>query len=351
MSDEFRDDTSDLPSRSRRLLHEFPMASSSLFDQTESAAEVTRHLNNLREDVERLARNLSTGSMHGGDATFTRGVAAIAQLLTLLSYVDSLNTVRAERAEVRTQLARVTTQLAAGYRYDPVTPYGPLAPKELMKPKMPVRNLVSVLPKTKYREQSEKEFERSLEYVQVQRKILEALETHDTVLTAKEAYAWTKSIVPEGQPPKPEQALRLCYYMRSLGYDTFASIEGISMLLFLANADSEKRGLGHDHLYWVHNLRTGEAAPKAYSLLRRLSTQGALSGNPLVDIPGPSAASRTNVNEQEVRRQFFQMRTMIHHGSNESVDASSSQSSAETAETNELDAHIGNLLDSGADPE
>jgi hypothetical protein len=50
------------------------------------------------------------------------------------------------------------------------------------KPRELARTVVPFLPVPAYREQHEAEFERSFEYVQVQIKILKALEEHDTVL-------------------------------------------------------------------------------------------------------------------------------------------------------------------------
>lgn len=138
---------------------------------------------------------------------------------------------------------------------------------------MPAQAIVPVLPTTTYKEQSEKEFERSLKYVRVQRRILKHLEKHDMVLAAKTAHMWTADST-KGRWPEPLQALRLCYYMRSLGFDTFAHIDptvrkkgdrrAMFMSLFIANPDSKKRGTGHDHLYWAQELITGIPYPNAY---------------------------------------------------------------------------------------
>lgn len=143
---------------------------------------------------------------------------------------------------------------------------------------MPNDALVPILRRTTYKEQHEKEFERSLEYVQVQCRILKHLDKQNIAITPRQAYKWTVNIVPRSQQPQPIQALRLCYYMRSLGFDTFANIKpshdsengtDTTMLrLFVVNPKSEKRGLGHDHLYWVQGVRTGEIIPNAYRLQR-----------------------------------------------------------------------------------
>ncbi|KAF2628130.1 hypothetical protein BU25DRAFT_40544 [Macroventuria anomochaeta] len=208
MADDCSNDRSNLSGSTRRLLHEFPLSSRSLLSQHENAGTAASPLNGLAQEVQTLARELSQG----------------------------------RRLEV------------------------------------PASSLIPTLPKTPYKEQFEKEFERSPEYVQVQRQILKAIEKHDIALTSKEAYKWTSNSVPKGQRPQPLQALRLCYYMRSLGYDTFATIKTscdpgngtkiTALRLLVANPDSEKRGLGHDHLYWAQDIRTGEAVSKAYKLRR-----------------------------------------------------------------------------------
>ncbi|KAF3008475.1 hypothetical protein E8E13_004582 [Curvularia kusanoi] len=141
------------------------------------------------------------------------------------------------------------------------------------------RTIVPFLPTPVYREQHEAEFERSLNYVEVQNKILWSLETYDTYLSPISAYAWTCNIVPGRQWPKPLHALRLCYYMRSLGYDTYAVIETtesaepdhkITLLnLLVADPDSEKRGVKHDHLYWRQDIATGWAIPEPYKCASR----------------------------------------------------------------------------------
>ncbi|KAH6633552.1 hypothetical protein C7974DRAFT_174199 [Boeremia exigua] len=177
--------------------------------------------------------------------------------------------------------------------------------------RIPVRAFVSTLPDIQYREQLEKEFERTLEYVQAQRKILKAVTEQNATLTAKTAYRWTSSCVPSDQHPSPLQALRLCYYMRSLGFETFASIrtyesQGFGfqtniLRLLVANPDSEKRGVTHDHLYWAQDITTGEVLTKAYKLRYRclLMRSGFVTNSLALDI-GPS------FDAEGLRRQFSQ---------------------------------------------
>lgn len=142
------------------------------------------------------------------------------------------------------------------------------------KPGPTARSVVSLLPRIDYKEQHESGFERSLEYVQVQRTILGALKKHDTILQARDAYEWTCKIDPYDRVPRSLQALRLCYYMRSLGYDTYANIlktyvaelgrETLLLRLLVVNPDSGMRGLSHDHLYWAQDMLTDTKLSKAY---------------------------------------------------------------------------------------
>jgi hypothetical protein len=148
------------------------------------------------------------------------------------------------------------------------------------KPREPARTVVPLLSVPAYREQHEAEFERSLEYVQVQIKILKALEEHDTVLDPQTAYTWTLEIAPPGEMLEPLQALRLCYYMRSHGYDTYASIRrsndpeycDSTIRLLLVDPKSDQRGVGYDHLYWYQDCETGEILHEPYKIMRSEST-------------------------------------------------------------------------------
>jgi hypothetical protein len=189
-----------------------------------------------------------------------------------------------EQTELLRRLAAYRSMSRALQSFVPTAPKG----------RRGVISLVSTLPKVKYREQHEEDFERSFEYVQVQRKILKSLAKHDTALDSRTAYQWTLATVPQGKgQPTAHQALRLCYYMRSLGYETFASFgkqydhikntRTVSLRLFVANEDSEKRGMAHDYLYWVQDLDTGEIIYKAYKL-RQSTLASELRGNTLHEV-------------------------------------------------------------------
>jgi len=171
---------------------------------------------------------------------------------------------------------------------------------------------IPVLPATQYNEQSEKDVERSLEYVHVQRRILKYLEKYDIALDARTAYTWTCDSA-TGQWPEPLQALRLCYYMRSLGFDTFANIECFvsprterkttTLFLCIANPNSETCDVARNHIYWAQNITTGEVYPKAY----KLRHQGASNRNsvrrPLLAVNTGSSFNASEIIQQVDQQQ------------------------------------------------
>jgi hypothetical protein len=70
----------------------------------------------------------------------------------------------------------------------------------------------------------------------------------------------------ENKEPAAQEALRLCYYMRSQGYDTYARINNNRMLnLYLANPRFNDRGKDVDACYWQQNLVTNASTPAASS--------------------------------------------------------------------------------------
>lgn len=121
---------------------------------------------------------------------------------------------------------------------------------------MPVTTLVSTLPETIYDEKKEAVCDNSLVYIKVQRRLLLYLSTQaaDT-LTAPLACQWTRESS-EDTPARPKDALRLCYYMRSQGFATYAIVKNGYIDLYLANQHTDMRGPHTDMLYWKQNLVT-----------------------------------------------------------------------------------------------
>lgn len=125
-------------------------------------------------------------------------------------------------------------------------------------PRKPTVTVASALPKIAYTEQDDtKGTERTLEYIAVQRALLKYLETWaaDT-LSADQASKWTQAIEPITKEPKAKDAVRLCYYMRSQGFDTYAVIKNGIVSLFVVRQLSTTRGDGHDLLYWKQHVTT-----------------------------------------------------------------------------------------------
>ncbi|KAH7402300.1 hypothetical protein DE146DRAFT_788000 [Phaeosphaeria sp. MPI-PUGE-AT-0046c] len=128
-------------------------------------------------------------------------------------------------------------------------------------PREPITTFVSALPPTPYEEQKELgDSKRTLTYVQVQQKVLKYLETQSPhSLNSRQARTWTQAIDSTGsKTPRADEALRLCYYMRKQGYDSYSKIQDTTINLYVVNQDSCTRDPRHDHLYWKQNIATNE---------------------------------------------------------------------------------------------
>lgn len=153
---------------------------------------------------------------------------------------------------------------------------GPLPPmlpaartkRELKKP---VVTCVSALPPTVYNEQDEPDgTQNTLAYVKVQRALLKFAETHPTdSLSTRQACRWTQDIDPAGQKePKAADALRLCHYMRSQGYDVYSILLNGCIYLYIVHQGSRIREALHDALYWKQNVSTNSVGFMAASPAR-----------------------------------------------------------------------------------
>ncbi|KAI8941097.1 hypothetical protein NX059_002336 [Plenodomus lindquistii] len=131
------------------------------------------------------------------------------------------------------------------------------APKKVTK--RPVTTLVNALPPTTYSEGDIDSTKRTHEYITVQRAILQFLgkRASDT-LSARQASAWTGAIEPKTKMPSAKDALHLCYYMRSQGFDTFAEIHDRILSLCVADQDSKDDEASRDNaqLYWKQDFST-----------------------------------------------------------------------------------------------
>ncbi|CBY00691.1 predicted protein [Plenodomus lingam JN3] len=132
--------------------------------------------------------------------------------------------------------------------------------------KKPVTTLVSSLPQTTYSDQKDSA-ETTLEYIKVQRAVLDYLgkRAADT-LTQRQACAWTAAIEPTTKKPAAQDALRLCYYMRSQGFDTYAGLKGKILLLFVAEPNGQDGG--EVLPYWKQDFSTDQIIHSVSSELR-----------------------------------------------------------------------------------
>lgn len=128
-------------------------------------------------------------------------------------------------------------------------------------PRKPVTTLVSMLPKTTYNEADEVEGTvRTSPYVRVQHQLLHYLGIHASdTLTPRQALRWTEDTA-ENKWPQTKDALRLCYYMRCQGFDTYAAFRNGFMSLYIANQNTDVKGPGPDLLYWKQNFKNNAIA-------------------------------------------------------------------------------------------
>lgn len=129
------------------------------------------------------------------------------------------------------------------------------------EPKKPMTTILSLLPKTTYKEANGAEgTSDTFAYLKVQRELLKYLDTRPADdLTSQQACRWTKAISANGRPTA-QDALRLCYYMRSQTFDTYADVKLGSINLYVANQNTVVRGPRTDMLYWRQSITTNVIA-------------------------------------------------------------------------------------------
>jgi hypothetical protein len=170
----------------------------------------------------------------------------------------ALDLTREQRQELRQFEVYMARYLRARGRATRATGDETVAPAPVPAPVLkPVTTLVSMLPNTPYKETEEAEGTvNSPAYVKVQLALLEYLGKHPSEkLTARQACHWTERIADDKQP-NAKDALRLCYYMRSQGFDTYAEVQDGSISLYISNQAPEVRGTRRDMLYWKQNYAT-----------------------------------------------------------------------------------------------
>ncbi|KAF2264929.1 hypothetical protein CC78DRAFT_215420 [Lojkania enalia] len=154
-------------------------------------------------------------------------------------------------------------------------------------------SLAPCLPSTPYRDEHDSNgFTKREGYRSVQRSILAWLDRHTTDdLTAQLAYHWTQEVDPETCLPSPQEAVALCYYMRSLHFNTYVRFkkDKDEFACFIANPETIRRGTVNDKFYWKQDLKTGviERPPRA---TRR---RGAISFEAPTNLLAPSSPAAT----------------------------------------------------------
>ena len=157
--------------------------------------------------------------------------------------------------------------------------------KGKFKRTQPAVTLVPVLGPTAYKDAEDKT-PKSMEYLAVQGDVLEYMDYKAAdELTADEAAAFVNKLAPPGKNPTVREVLRLCYYMREIGFSTYAQkgTKDSIMRFYVANPNYNSRSPKHDALYWKQDYRTqavtrvGEpAVPLANRGRRGAISEGAL---------------------------------------------------------------------------
>lgn len=127
------------------------------------------------------------------------------------------------------------------------------------EPNKPAVTFVSALPSTTYKEENDSSSRaNTVAYVRVQRALLKHARKHALdSLSPHQARVWTQAIDSTGnKTPRAAVALRLCYYMRSQGYDVYSRVEASCVQLYIVNQGSYIRDKEHDVLYWKQNILT-----------------------------------------------------------------------------------------------
>ncbi|KAL1600460.1 hypothetical protein SLS60_006846 [Paraconiothyrium brasiliense] len=122
--------------------------------------------------------------------------------------------------------------------------------------------VASTLRPTDYKEEWVPKERRSDAYLAVQVQILTYLNTHAAdELTTAQAHFFTENAGTKPYGPSAKQAVELCYFMRSHGFDTYVKMDAgdKKIRLYVANRDTRDRS--RDNLYWEQDLQTGESLP------------------------------------------------------------------------------------------
>ncbi|KAH7082075.1 hypothetical protein FB567DRAFT_97682 [Paraphoma chrysanthemicola] len=299
-------------SQPRRTLTDFPLS------DTTALRTTVRDLNRTLRRVQGVANQLA-GLTPPGFAT--TGLPLRIPLENPDTPVDNSQTLSGPafyREELERQMsirrqsllmAREAHNIVNSLPSLPPVSGAPTLPSEQAKTKaalVPVVTLVPMLPKTTYKDEDDtKGTPKTLAYAMAQLAVLKYLDRHASdSLSPYQARKWTQAIELTSKEPKAEEALRLCYYMRSQGYDTGAIIEqgAKSILLYVANPHSTPNKMP----YWKQDTSTNQVQFMAPSPLRQ-PRRNALAGNPFgfgqpfAQNAGPPATHAQAIQAAQVR--------------------------------------------------
>jgi len=261
------------PNTTRRLPVDFPVRTGTLNASRPLAsqiAELTQEIGEITREVTQATRALRERSSH--------------------PLLLSPSAIRAEYNNMRDSYANhsfATGNLTA-MDIAPAQAPRPVEEKEL---KRCATTLVSVLPKTPYQESSDST-QRTLAYVTVQRAVLKYQDKRPSdTLSARQARSWTQAIEPKNKMPDAKDALLLCYYMRSQGFDTYAKFERSTVSLYVVDQDGDSGGRrGEDSVYWRQNFLTNEitylasSQPRTHTGRRNAIVAGNTSHSRLMEL-------------------------------------------------------------------
>lgn len=273
MSDSDSIDSSPTGSGSpHRTLSDFPLSEDTLRTNLEEIDRALRRLHGVTGQLSRT--NLSAPLSAPVDVALSGDLGENSHNIrqTGLRVPVQQNTFQTQRRHPRDP-ARIEEAFQAlqemqemdGWTQGNTVPAPPPESNNVNVPKTPAVTLVPLLPKTTYKDEDDtKGMPKSLAYVRAQLAVLKYLETQASdTLTPYQARKWTQAIDPTHKEPKAEEALRLCYYMRSQGYDTGADLEHDKKMihLYVARGDRPEHKLS----YWKQNFETNEVVFMAAS--------------------------------------------------------------------------------------
>lgn len=221
----------------RRMLSDFPLHMSAHLGAIDAEYD-RQERERLRSEFWSLTRHMERRS---------RGRAAIAAAETHIMEIDPA--VQAQQQAHQRHLQHEHHQQQRWAQANNTR-----KPHEIVPP----TTLVSALPATTYNDGEDKS-PKSVTYLRAQQAALQYLgKKAADQATPVDLALLTQRIEPSTKEPTAKEALRLCYYMRSKGFDVYHHLDPKSqtMTLYIINQLSHVRSRKHDRAYWQQNFST-----------------------------------------------------------------------------------------------